>query len=214
MLGWQFNFNGQMNWTATEANWRLAMDPRAAEDYDIIEAAAFVAESRTARPGTWANAIYVGTGFMAVCMFAREQQDAAFAAQSENGTANTDVPAPPPPPVYPSTPSNGIDLGSLAGDLAQLRAEAAGDLEVDEEDGEWRVSDAPPGAPPAYHSAEAQRQADEQSGAEFERQAPRQKRNRYVDDVAKEGGEGEEDGDFCVWLFSSYFLPSGGTKPH
>jgi len=60
VLYWQFNFNGQMNWTATEANWLLAMDPCAAEDYDIAEAAAFVAESRTARPGTWANGIYVG----------------------------------------------------------------------------------------------------------------------------------------------------------
>ena len=89
------------------------MDPRAAEDYDITEAAAFVAESRTARPGTWANGSYdVGKGFMSVCMFAREQQDAAFAAQSENGTANTDVPAPPPPLVYPTTPSNGIDLAA------------------------------------------------------------------------------------------------------
>ena len=35
------------------------MDPRAAEDYGTIEAAAFVAESRTARPGTWPNGIYV-----------------------------------------------------------------------------------------------------------------------------------------------------------
>ena len=58
MIG-QFNFNGQMNWNATEANWRLAMDPRAAEDYGTIEAAAFVAESRTVRPGTWPNGIYV-----------------------------------------------------------------------------------------------------------------------------------------------------------
>ena len=75
--------------------------------------------------------------------------------------------------------------------------EAAGDLEVDEEDGEWRVGDAPPGAPPAYRSAKSQRQADEQSDAELERQAPWQKkRNRYVDGVAKEGGEGEGGGDF------------------
>ena len=63
VLSWQFNLNGQMNWNATEANWRLAMDPRAAEDYDIVEAAAFVAESRTVRPGTWPNDIYVGKDF-------------------------------------------------------------------------------------------------------------------------------------------------------
>ena len=102
-------------------------------------------------------------------MFAREQQDAAFAAQSENGTVNTDLPAAtPPPPVYPTTPANGIDLGSLAGDLAHLCAEEeAGDLEVNEQDGAWR-GDAPPGAPPAYRSAEAQRQAEEESDEDLQ----------------------------------------------
>ena len=109
-----------MNWNATEANWRLAMDPRVAEDYDIAEAAAFVAESRTVRPGTWSNDMYVGKDFMAVCMFAREQQDAEFAAQADNGTGNDDAPARPPTPAYPTTPASGIDLGSLAGELAQL----------------------------------------------------------------------------------------------
>ena len=183
-----------MNWNATQANWQLAMDPRAAEDYDIVEAAAFVAESRTVRPGTWSNGIYIGKGFMAVCVFAREQQDAEFAAQSDNGTVNADVPARPPTPVYPTTPANGIDLGSLAGELAQLAAEdEAGDLEVNQQDGAWQ-GDAPPGAPPAYRSAEAQQQADEESDAELQREKPRPKRNRYIDDEAKEGGEGDGDG--------------------
>ena len=200
-----------MNWNATEANWRLAMDPRAAEDCVVVEAAAFVAESRTVRPGTWANGIYVGKDFMTVCMFAREQQDAAFAAQSENGTVNADVPASPPPPVYPTTPANGPDLGSLAGDhLAHLCAEEeADDLEINEQDRAWR-GDAPPGAPPAYRSAEAQRQAEEEPDEELQRERPRQKRNRYVDDESKVGSE--DDGDDKFNVFSNYFLPGGATK--
>ena len=119
-------------------------------------------------------------------MFSREQQGDAFAAQSENGAVNADVPASPPPPVYPTTPANGIiDLGSLAGDLAHLCAEEeAGDLEINEQDGAWR-GDEPPGDPPAYRSAEAQRQAEEESDKELQRERPRQKRNRYVGDVKR-----------------------------
>ena len=108
--------------------------------YGIVEAAAFVAESRTVKPGTWPNGIYVGKDFMTVCMFAREQQGAEFAAQSENGTVNADVPARPPTPAYPTTPANGIDLNSLAGELAQLAAEdEPGGLDVNEPDDVWQV---------------------------------------------------------------------------
>ena len=32
-MGWQFSFNGQLNWTAAEANWRLLMEPVAATNY-------------------------------------------------------------------------------------------------------------------------------------------------------------------------------------
>ena len=138
--------------------------------------------------------MYVGKDFMTVCMFAREQQDAEFAAQSDNGTVYANVPARPPTPVYPTTPANGIDLDSLAGELAQLAAEdEAGDLEINQQDDAWQ-GDAPPGAPPAYQSAEAQQQADEESDAELQRERPRPKRNRYIDDEAKEGSEGDSDG--------------------
>ena len=74
--------------------------------------------------------------------------------------------------------------------------EEAGDLEVNEEDDAWR-GDAPPGASPAYRSAEAQRQAEEESDEESQREVPRQKRNRYVDNEAKEGGK--EDGDYYYY---------------
>ena len=30
VVGWQFSFNGQLNWTDAEANWRLLMEPVAA----------------------------------------------------------------------------------------------------------------------------------------------------------------------------------------
>ena len=75
-----------------------------------------------------------------------------------------------------------------------------GEVEVDEEeDGRWRVRDAPPGAPPVYRSAEAQRQAGEESDAEFERQAgtSAETESIFLDDVAEEGEEedSEEDGD-------------------
>ena len=30
-LNWQFDFNTQMHWSAVEANWQLAVNPRAAE---------------------------------------------------------------------------------------------------------------------------------------------------------------------------------------
>ena len=88
----------------------------------------------------------------------------------------------------------------VAGDLAHLCAEEeAGDLEINEQDGAWR-GDEPPGAPPAYRSAEAQRQAGEESDEELQRERPRLKRNRYVDDESKEGSEGDGDDWFNVFF--------------
>ena len=58
VMGWQFSFNGQLNWIAAEANWRLLMEPSAAMNYEIADAACFVQEHRGGRPGEWANGIY------------------------------------------------------------------------------------------------------------------------------------------------------------
>ena len=66
-------------------------------------------------------------------------------------------------------------------------------MEVDQQDGAWQ-GDTPPGAPPAYRSAEAQHQADKESDAELQQEKSWPKRNRYIDDEAKEGGEGDSDG--------------------
>ena len=60
LMGWQFSFNGQLNWSAAEANWRLVMEPLAATNYEIIEAACFVGEHRGGRPGPWADDVYTG----------------------------------------------------------------------------------------------------------------------------------------------------------
>ena len=58
VMGWQFSFNGQLNWITAEANWRLLVEPSAAMDYEAAEAACFVQEHRGGRPGEWANDIY------------------------------------------------------------------------------------------------------------------------------------------------------------
>ena len=79
LMGWQFSFNGQLNWSAAEANWRLVMDPLAATNYEIVEAACFVGEHRGGRPGPWAEDVYTGVPWADVCMTARDQQDAAEA---------------------------------------------------------------------------------------------------------------------------------------
>jgi len=189
VLSWQFNFNGQGSWNATEANWRLAMDPRAAEDYGIAEAATFVAESRTVRPGKWSNDMYVGKDLMTVCMFAREQQDAEFAAQADNGTVNGGVPARPPTPAYPSTPANGIDLDCLADELAELATELEAVAEdADGDDGVSAHGAAPPGAPLDYRAGEANAMAEEESDREQE-ERPRKPRSRYIDDEADDTPE-------------------------
>ena len=40
-LNWQFDFTHQLNYAAVEANWRLALDPHAADKVEIVFAAAF-----------------------------------------------------------------------------------------------------------------------------------------------------------------------------
>ena len=60
VMGWSFSFNGQLNWIAAEANWRFLMEPSAAMDYGIIDAACFVQAHRGGRPGEWVSGIYTG----------------------------------------------------------------------------------------------------------------------------------------------------------
>ena len=53
VMGWQFGLNGQLNWTAAEANWRLLVEPIAATNYAIIEAACLLASSASIVAGDW-----------------------------------------------------------------------------------------------------------------------------------------------------------------
>ena len=66
VMGWQFGFNGHLKWTAAEANWRLLMEPVAATNYEIIEAACFVGEHRGGRPGPWSGDVYTGASWAGV----------------------------------------------------------------------------------------------------------------------------------------------------
>ena len=70
--GLAVSFNGQLNWIAAEANWRLLMEPSAAMNYEISEAACFVQEHRGGRPSEWANDIYTGVSWAGVYMTARD----------------------------------------------------------------------------------------------------------------------------------------------
>ena len=91
VMGWQFSFNGQLNWTAAEANWRLLMEPIAATNYEIIEAACFVGEHRGGRPGPWADDVYTGVSWADVCMTARDQQDAAEEERDDVGDDDLEI---------------------------------------------------------------------------------------------------------------------------
>ena len=100
LMGWQFSFNGQLNWSAAEANWRLVMVPLAATNYEIVEAACFVGEHRGGRPGAWADDVYTGVSWADVCMTAQDQQDSAEAERDDPGDddleVNTQAPDDPP----------------------------------------------------------------------------------------------------------------------
>ena len=76
-----------------------------------------------------------------------------------------------------------IDMVVMFNDLA-----AARDDDSDDDD-----SGRPAGMAPAYRDGEAQRQAEEEEGAEFDEEPRREPRNRYVDDEA-EGPAGRPAG--------------------
>ena len=64
------------------------MDPLAATNYEVIEAACFVSEHRGGRPGPWADDMYTGVSWADVCMAARDQQGAAEEEREDNADAD------------------------------------------------------------------------------------------------------------------------------
>ena len=142
-LNWQFDFNTQMNWSAVEANWQLAVNPRAAENYAVVEAAAFRSEKPCQRPGEWADDEYVGVAFSSVCTMALDLREDERNADMESNMANEQA-------HHRARESNGesTDLNGLAIELADL-VDARGD---DDDDDDLNL--------PEYAEAEAQRQEE------------------------------------------------------
>ena len=181
IMCWQFSFNGQMNWTAAEANWRLLMDPTAAMKYDIVEAAAFMSKDRTGRPPEWANDDYTGLDFMSVCMTAAEQQEEADVAEQQRRDADAQAHA---PSSVPDSVPESFDLNDIVSRLNDIVANQPDDDDDhdDDDDDNWSgYGGAPPGAPPAYRAREAAALAEEES----EDDAPivRPRRPRYLDSL-------------------------------
>ena len=186
LMGWQFSFNGQLNWSAAEANWRLVMDPLAATNYRIVEAACFVGEHRGGRPGPWAEDVYTGVPWADVCMTARDQQDAAEAEREDLGDddleVNTHAPDEPPPDA--SDESAFLDLSEFAVELHSVVQHHDEDDDPDDDEETWSpFGTAPPGAPPSYRAGEANAMAQEQSDDESRTDHVRP-RSRYLDDEA------------------------------
>jgi len=175
-----------MNWTAAEANWLLIMDPTAASNYDIVEAAVFItADKRGARPGPWAEDEYVGIDFMTVTMTAADQHEEANEQRDEEENPDFNRAS--------SVPEvDEFDLTQFADELRQfVQEQEASDSErekSDDDDGATAQGGAPPGAPPEYRAREAAAMAEEESESE-EEETRRKPRSRYVDDEADDTPE-------------------------
>ena len=142
-LNWQFDFNTQMNWSAVEANWQLAVNPRAAENYAVVEAAAFRSEKPCQRPGDWADDEYTGVAFSSVCTMALDLREDERNADMQANIADEQA-------HHRARESNGesTDLNAIAIELADL-VDARGD---DDDDDGFEL--------PEYAENEAQRQEE------------------------------------------------------
>ena len=186
VMGWQFNFNSQLNWTAAEANWRLLVEPIAATNYEIIEADCFVGEHRGGRPGPWAGDVYTGVSWTDVCMTARDQQDSAEEERGDVGDGDLEINTPPDDAPDQGDESAFLDLDELAVELNSALENHDEDDNPDDDEAAWSpFGTAPPGAPPAYRAGEANEMAAEQSDDEPRAQAP-VRRSRYLDDEGSE----------------------------
>ena len=187
IMGWQFSFNGQLNWSAAEANWRLVMDPLAATNYETVEAACFVSEHRGGRPGAWADDVYTGVSWADVCMTARDQQDAAEEEEDDVGDDDFEINTPPVDAPEQGAESAYLDLSELAVELGFVVEHHDEDDDPDDDEDAWSPFGTPPGAPPAYRAGEADALAEEKSDDETTTAAPVRRRSRYLDDEAAVG---------------------------
>ena len=174
-LNWQFDFTHQLNYAAVEANWRLALDASAADNANIVFAAAFAPEKRGTPPGDWHIDHYNGVDFHTVCLSAMDQREDANNAQMEDMlNQERRSTAPIPPDEFDLT--NTFDFfDGLYDDSAH-----ASDTEHASDDANGR----PPGMQPAYRDEEAMHQAEREEDDEFDSADAPRERNRYVDDEA------------------------------
>ena len=184
IMGWQFSFNGQLNWNAAEANWRLVMDPLAATNYEIVEAACFVSEHRGGRPGSWADDAYTGVSWADVCMTARDQQDAAEEEEHDVGDDDLEINTQPVDAAEQGAESAYLDLSELAVELDFVVEQHHEDDDPDDDEEPWSPFGTPPGAPPAYRAGEAAALAEEKSDDETTTADAVRPRSRYLDDEA------------------------------
>ena len=172
VMGWQFSFNGPLNWITAEANWRLLMEPSAAMNYEIVEAACFVQEHRGGRPGEWANDIHTGKSWAGVRMIARDQQDAAEEEREDTDGEFNDLPdqhvqTPDDPLDVSDDESACLDLNDSAAELNVVLENHDEDDDPDDDDTAWSpFGSPPPGGPPAYRAGEANAMAEEESDDE------------------------------------------------
>ena len=173
-----------MNWSAAEANWQLAVNPMAAEEYAIVEAAAFRSEKQCERPGDWADDEYAGVAFSTVCTMALDLREDQRNADMEADIANEQA-------HHRARESNGesTDLDSIALELAEL-VQTRGD-DDDDDDGYTL---------PAYAESQAREQeengttmsddddkgTDDDESATVRRSEYAARRSRFVLDEADE----------------------------
>ena len=181
-LNWQFDFTHQLNYAAVEANWRLALDPSAADKVEIVFAAAFAPEKRGAPPGDWLNEHYTGIDFHTVCLTAMDQREDANNAQMEDMLArDRDTTAAIPPDEFDLTDTIDFLDGLYVSEHASDTDHAPDD------------TGRPAGMQPEYRDDEATRQAEREEDEEYFRDQPPPERNRYADDEAQCSDDDDDD---------------------
>ena len=147
-LNWQFDFTHQLNFAAVEANWRLAVDPHAGDNLDIVISAAFAPEKRGQPPGPWAFDSYDDVSFQTVCLTAMDERENQHNTEMEGMIGGEpDVRTPDPPRrggvEHAVSTDSLIDMVVLLNDLAAARSD-----DSDDDD-----SGRPAGMAPAYRDA-------------------------------------------------------------
>ena len=180
-LNWQFDFTHQLDHAAVEANWQLAINPRAAGNIDILLAAAFAPEKRYTPPGAWALGSYGGVDFHTVLLAAADQCESANNEQMDEMLRLEELKRQNRSPV----PVHEFDLADMFNLFDTIHA--SNDATDDATD-----DGRPAGMQPAYRDGEPAEQAEAQE-ADLVVEQHRRRRNRFVCDEVEEA-DGDSDG--------------------